>query len=239
MSGSDMFVIYQDGSGNVTLSTRAGKGHYMPQYTQRSDIELLTGSGVVDGKMIANIRCSECDNLDLGGSNSWIAAWKQGSSLDSSSLSASIQEHHGTDSFKVNFAKATITSDSNPFLNSSSNNSSSSGDGDSDSDDSGSNGYMGSAVTEGSSGGDDGISSAHGIIMSVVFLIGYPIGAVLMPLLGKWLVHAGWQVLAFLGMWAGFGIGYVAADKTGDVSSSSIHNNASSLLTSVEMSILC
>jgi MFS family permease len=68
-------------------------------------------------------------------------------------------------------------------------------------------------VAGSSEGGTDGVSNAHGIIMSVVFLVGYSIGAFLMPVFGKWLLHAGWQILAFVGMWIGFGLGKVAADR--------------------------
>lgn len=202
MSGSDIFVIYQDGSGNVTLSTRTGTGHVMPQYSERSDVQLLAGSGVINKKMVANIRCGDCDGLKLGGTNSWIAAFREGNSLNSMDLQATIQQHDNKGSFSVNFAEATIESDSNPFVDSSSNDSSG-----------------GSRFDfNGSGDGDYTLVYSHGIVMSVVFLIGYPIGAVLMPLLGNWLVHAGWQVLGFLGMWAGFGIGYVIAGRYGYVS---------------------
>ncbi|CAM1506972.1 Fc.00g066130.m01.CDS01 [Cosmosporella sp. VM-42] len=236
MSGSDIFMIYQDGSGNVTLSTREGKGHVMPQYSERSDIELLEGSGVINNQMVANIKCSKCDRLKFSGSNSWISAWKKGDSLDSTNPRATIQQHDDDPPvFKVDFAQASISSDSNPFVDSSSGDkggdsgSGSGSDSDSDSDSGsgsgsdsgGDSGYGGSdsgngAVTETESGASDTLVYAHGIIMSVVFLIGYPIGALLMPLLGKWYIHAGWQTLAFLGMWAGFGIGYRIAKLEGD-----------------------
>ncbi|KAM5355807.1 hypothetical protein ACJ41O_002453 [Fusarium nematophilum] len=214
MSGADIFLIYQDGEGNVTLSTRTSSGHVMPQYSERSEVELLAGSGVQDNKMIANIRCGDCDSLDLESSNSWIAAWKEGDSLDSTSPSERIQEHDGHSTFDVNFAQASISSDSNPFTSSSgdSNSDSNSGSG----SDSGSGSGSGSdAVSETDSGPSDAILRAHGIIMSIVFLAGYPLGAVLMPLVGKWFIHAGWQFIAFLGMWAGFGLGYVYARDGG------------------------
>ncbi|KAJ4175768.1 hypothetical protein NW759_017113 [Fusarium solani] len=210
MSGADIFVIYQDGAGNVTLSTRTGRGHVMPQYSKRIAVELLDGSGIKDNKMIANIRCGDCDSLNLEGSNSWIAAWKYGDSLDSTSPSERIQEHDGHSSFDVNFAQASMSSDSNPFT-------SSSGDLNSDSDsNSGSGSGSGSdAVSETDSGSSDAVLRAHGIVMSIVFLAGYPLGAVLMPIVGKWFIHAGWQVIVFLGMWAGFGLGYVYARDNG------------------------
>ncbi|KAM0424715.1 hypothetical protein ACHAPT_010025 [Fusarium lateritium] len=208
MSGAEMFLIYQNGEGNVTLSTRTGTGHVMPQYTRRTAVELLAGSGVVGNKLIANIRCGDCDSLDFEGSNSWIAAWKDGDSLDSTSVSERIDEHDEHSSFAVNFAQASISSDSNPFTSSSSDDSDSNSDSDSKTG-------SGSGVVSESSGPSDTVLRAHGIIMSIVFLAGYPLGAVLMPIIGNWLVHAGWQFIVFLGMWAGFGLGYVYAHDGG------------------------
>lgn len=209
MSGSDMFLVYQDGNGNVTLSTRSATGHVMPEHTERDDVELLEGSGVSDGNMVANIKCAKCDSLKLGDSNSWIAAWREGSSLDSTSLSESIQVHDEEDSFQVDFSEASINSDSNPFLESSN-----ASNGTSDS-----NNSSGSGVKSKSSDNSDSLLSAHGIIMSIVFVIGYPLGAILMPLIGKWFIHAGWQIIVFLGMWAGLALGVVVANREGVVSS--------------------
>jgi hypothetical protein len=205
MSGSEMFVIYQDRSGNITLSTRKGHGHNTPPYSKMSGVKLLEGSGIVNDTMIANIQCGNCNSMDLRGSNGWISAWKLGTSLDSTDVNADIKEHDGTDGFSVNFARATISSDSNPF------NTSSVAD----------SGSGGSGVAGSSEEGTDGVSNAHGIIMSVVFLVGYSIGAFLMPVFGKWLLHAGWQILAFVGMWIGFSLGKVAADRGKQVKSPS------------------
>ncbi|KAF4983508.1 hypothetical protein FZEAL_1095 [Fusarium zealandicum] len=207
MTGSEMFLIYQDGQGNVTLSPRNGRGHVMPQHSQRSGVELLSGSGIQDGKMIANIRCSDCDSLDLQGSNSWIAAWKEGDSLDSTSLSESIQIHDEHTGFDVDFAQASMSSDTNPFTSTSSTDSGSGSGTDSNSDS--------GVVSESGGGASDTVLLAHGIIMSIVFIAGYPLGSMLMPLIGKWLFHAGWQLLVFLGMWAGFALGYVYARDGG------------------------
>ncbi|KAL5610962.1 hypothetical protein FOBRF1_007079 [Fusarium oxysporum] len=96
-----MFFVYQDGSGNVTLSTRMGHGHDMPEYNHMSAVKLLKGNGVSNKTMTA----------------------------------------------KINVLP-------------------------------------------------------HWIIPE--------------PLLGKWLIHAGWQIVAFAGMWVGFGVGKVAADRDGE-----------------------
>ncbi|KAH7144734.1 hypothetical protein DER46DRAFT_630199 [Fusarium sp. MPI-SDFR-AT-0072] len=88
---------------------------------------------------------------------------------------------------------------------------------DSDSDsDSGSgfrNGVM--SEVEGSSPSDI-VLCAHGVIISIVFLAGYPLGAVLMPMIRKWFIHAGWQFIVFVGIWAGFALSYVYACNNSD-----------------------
>ncbi|KOS19249.1 hypothetical protein ESCO_001005 [Escovopsis weberi] len=216
MPDSSIFVIYQDGAGNVTLSTRPGADHVMPLYTPVSDVELLAGSGVSSGSgsgeqqtlMTANIRCGAwCARLALAGSNPWIAAWRSGGPMDSPDPAAPLAQHDNHDQFAVDFSIAgVVPASGNPFMagdfsGSSAGGSSGSGDG-----------AAASAVT------NLGVSlaalrSAHGLIMAIVFLVLYPVGAMLMPLLGRWHAHAAWQLVAFLAMWAAFGIGYTVAHR--------------------------
>lgn len=208
MRGSSMFVIYQDGNNNITLSTRQGTGHNMPQYVSRTDVELLQGSGIINGTMVANIRCSSCS--DVSSFSNWIAAWKTGSPLNSSNPSQSIGYHDGQSSFVVDLAHASVNSDANPFLlpNSSINGQTS-----------GATGVSG-IVTGGRSRNNERhiLALSHGIIMTVVFLSGFPIGSIMMPLIGNWIIHASWQILSFLGMWAGFALGYIIASQHNSVS---------------------
>lgn len=207
MSGADMFVVYADGAGNVTLSTRRGLNHAMPVYETNAGVELLAGSGETDGWMVANVKCSSCSKLMLGSSNAWLSAWKHGGSLGSRDLDAQIGYHDGHALFSIDFSKATISSDRNPYVGGS--------------DDAG-NSTSGSGAGPAPGGGvvvvqADPIQTllnAHGIIMSVVFVLGYPIGAMLMSLLSRWAIHAGWQLVVFLAMWAGFGVGYTLARRT-------------------------
>ncbi|KAL6698639.1 CBD9-like protein [Trichoderma pleuroticola] len=216
MDHSQMFIMYQDGNGNVTLSTRPGANHVMPTYKARNDVELLAGSGVVDGNMVANVKCGNCTNLDLTGQSNWISAWKSGDALDSTNPAAILTQHDSMTQFRVNLAQASISSDANPFVGSSSDNNnnggssggSSGGSGDGDGDDDGGNGAVSGVIT---SSTNQTLASAHGILMSVIFVIMYPLGASLMPLLGKWYIHASWQTIAFLGMWAGLGLGVTVA----------------------------
>jgi len=60
MAGATIFVMYADGAGNVTISARDGdQGHVepVPDATLQSGVTLLAGSGIVNGKMIANVHC--------------------------------------------------------------------------------------------------------------------------------------------------------------------------------------
>jgi hypothetical protein len=204
MNNAQMFLLYQDGINNITLSTREGKGHVMPLYTRRNDVELLEGSGLVNGTMIANVRCSGCNGLDLGGSNGWIAAWRTGDSMDTTNENAPIQMHESNKVFKVDFSQASVGSASNPFSVDEVSVDEGSSDGD--------------AVDSSGGGASLGLQRTHGIIMTIVFAGLYPLGSSLMPLLGRWYIHAGWQVIAYLLMWVGLGLGVVLADEDGEVS---------------------
>lgn len=209
--------MYQDGEGNVTLSTREGVGHVMPEYTERSGVELMEGSGVVDGRMIANVRCGDCaGSLDLAGTNNWISAWKSDDSLDSTDPAQQITVHDSMTGFEVDFTNATVSANANPFSNSTT-----------------VEPPPEDAGEESSSGGPnwDMILLAHGVIMTLVFTALYPIGALLMPLLGKWLIHASFQTLAFLLMWAGFALGYLYAEHDGYVSHDRPNQPAGGILT--------
>jgi hypothetical protein len=60
MQGASIFVMYANGLGNVTISARdGGQGHVEPTQDSslQSGVTLLAGSGIVDGRMIANVYC--------------------------------------------------------------------------------------------------------------------------------------------------------------------------------------
>ncbi|CRK44028.1 hypothetical protein BN1723_019364, partial [Verticillium longisporum] len=125
MSNSNMFLMYQDGSGNVTISPRRASGQVMPQVTTNgAQLELLAGSGVSNGVMTANVRCSNCaswsgGSMPLGSSSSnWIAAWRRGSAISSTNLNAPISQHDSETSFGLDLTQATVAEDTNPFAGS-------------------------------------------------------------------------------------------------------------------------
>ncbi|KAK2768997.1 integral membrane protein [Colletotrichum kahawae] len=213
MSNSNMFIMYTDGAGNVTISPRTARGHNMPTVSDNgAALTLLGGSGVSNGKMVANVLCTNCASWSGGSmslnsaSTSWIAAWKSGSAINSASNSQSIQQHDDHSSFTLDLTSATVSSDSNPFTGASTG-----GNGSGSGSSGGGSTSGGSGVVFNGGGGKSAILLAHGVIMSIVFVALYPLGAMLMPLVGKWMAHAVWQSVAFALMWVGFGTGYAYA----------------------------
>jgi hypothetical protein len=222
MAGSNMFIMYQDGQGNVTLSPRIGANHVMPTLdtsATAAQLTVLEGSGVsADGStMTANVRCANCESWAGGGGrlslksseSSWIGGWRKGNSLATTSTSARLTQHDDTVVFEFDLTKAVLPADSNPFVAAAV-----TAPAGGDNSGSGSN-----STGQGSAGDGDGVTVvataatstsvlvAHGVIMAIVFVILYPLGALLMPVLGRWWAHAAFQAVAWLLMWAAFGLG--------------------------------
>jgi hypothetical protein len=236
MSGSNMFVVYGDGQGNVTISARRSQG-YSPPFQDTSEqaarLTLLAGSGVnEDGSFTANVACANCDSWATGSMSlastaaPWIGAWRPGDPLGTTDANSRIPPHDpdGTTRFQVDLTQATINSDSNPFV------SSSSGDEDSnetsDSNDNNDNSSNSSSSSSSSSSGVVELGStmrdraviAHGVILALVFAVLYPTGSLMMPLVKKWWFHMAWQSFSFGLMWGGFGIGIGIANERDSVS---------------------
>ncbi|KAI1661054.1 CBD9-like protein [Daldinia decipiens] len=203
MRDSSIFVMYQDGNGNVTISARTGTGHTMPRYNSIVQLELLDGSGLLNSEqtMVANVRCGNCGTWPGGfmslddNAAPWIAAWKTGDAINSADPDAQIQYHDAHDTWAFDLTTATVTDDANPFV-------------DAQQFDNNNRG-----VGSGSFADPRILILSHGIIMAVVMIVLYPLGSALMPVFGKWAIHAAWQLFAFLIMWAGFGLGIVALQR--------------------------
>ncbi|KAJ2903805.1 hypothetical protein MKZ38_009279 [Zalerion maritima] len=215
MAGSSMFIIYTDGSGNVTVSPRAGTGHSQPSHDSSLSVEVLAGSGVDGDTMTANFVVSNLDT-DVASTSTWIGAYKSGSSLDDSSPEASISEHGSETSWGFDLSQATITDDSNPYVDANGDTTTDTGSGSNDSS-GGSDSSSGNTgvVDSGGSTNSKTIMYIHALVASVAFVILMPFASVLMPLLGKWYIHAGLQLLSFVLMWIGFGLGVKVANDTG------------------------
>ncbi|KAF2032415.1 hypothetical protein EK21DRAFT_110087 [Setomelanomma holmii] len=125
MSGSNMFIVYTNSAGsNVTLSPRTASGHNMPTSNNNAQVTLLEGSGVSNGIMTANVKCSNCDSWSGGSmdfkasSGNFIYAYQSlGGAKNSDSQSVSITEHNEHDQFSWSFANAKGGSSVNPLVN--------------------------------------------------------------------------------------------------------------------------
>ena len=232
MAGSNIFVVYANGKGNVTLSPRSGQGQFQPPFNPSAKATLLAGSGIAsDGTLVANVRCDNClswsgGSLDVTDEqSSWIWAFKQGSALDSTSPSADITQHDLFGTAAFNLKQATGGSSSNPFVASSSPSGSS---GSSPSGSSGSSQTPNATPTNSvtvptdvsSSPSSNDITSsmadmnavrlAHGLVMSIVFLVMTPLAAISLSLpYAKRvpLVHAPLQVLSIILVIIGLALG--------------------------------
>ncbi|RYP52189.1 hypothetical protein DL768_002631 [Monosporascus sp. mg162] len=244
MNGANMFLLYTDGTGNVTVSPRTGTGHVLPLENPNAEIEVLAGSGIVEDRgremMVANFRCGNCNSWDGGQmgladtDTSWIVAWREGSALDTPDRNFAISQHDGIGQFTLDLTQATVREDSNPYVR---NNTDGRGDGPTDPDSAGN-----TSDEVGVPAGEDGavtpvggfnqrvsrILTAHWVIMFVVWLILWPLGSALMPLFGNWIVHATWQSVTFVLMWVGFALGRVAFNRFGDPGST--HTNFGTVL---------
>jgi hypothetical protein len=215
MTGANIFVMYTDGNGNVTVSPRLGRGHFEPEHDRTANITVLEGSGVTRNRMVANVLCSNCERWNGGNtdftssSGSWIHASSSGSPIDSTDLNAEIEIHQDQGAFTWDYSSAQGGANVNPFVTqgrSSSNGGAAGGD-------------QVSSAPSGSTNTDDSDKSssvsqtsmmvtAHGTLAAVAFLVLFPIGAVLLriPALGVW-VHAGVQIFAYLMFITAAGLG--------------------------------
>lgn len=58
MQGAKVFMLYSDASGsNVTLSPRLSSGNFQPSPDASTQVSLLSGSGIANNVMTANVRC--------------------------------------------------------------------------------------------------------------------------------------------------------------------------------------
>ncbi|KAH7336704.1 hypothetical protein BKA65DRAFT_459591 [Rhexocercosporidium sp. MPI-PUGE-AT-0058] len=217
MAGATIFVMYADGSGNVTLSGRKGTGQVEPQAddTLQAGLQLLAGSGIVNGKMIANVRCTSCTlQSDSTASNSpFIVAWNPGSPINSASTSATLRQH-AVDGIqaKVDLSQASIASDSNPFIaggatSGSSPTSPSSGNPTGSPTGNGNTNTGGVTFGSAKNGAMADYQKAHGIVMGVVVVLLFPFGAMFMRMGGSMIVHGVLQLLSLCAMLVGLGLG--------------------------------
>jgi hypothetical protein len=203
MSNANIFVMYSSADGqNVTLSPRHTSGHIMPTHNDAADIALLEGSGIINGKMVANVRCSNCStwssgSMSLQDSNSdWVYAHLRGSPIDSDDVNAAITQHDFEGSFQWDLSRATGGADANPFLAGNSN-----------------------TTTSMSADGRQSKSRtivAHGALASLAFVALLPFGGILVRFGSfnslAW-IHGGLQIFAYAIFVAAAGLGIYMANR--------------------------
>ncbi|CZS90816.1 related to cellobiose dehydrogenase [Rhynchosporium agropyri] len=229
MSGSNIFMIYANAAGNnVTLAPRLGVGNRQPVSGSTAQLTLLSGSGIMNGQMIANVRCSNCNSW-TGGSMSlndakseWIWSYKTGEPISSDSTTINLAQHSRYGVTTFNLQQAAGGNSVNPFAATVA----------AITPNTGTNTNTGSTQTpSGSTTGATGselggiestpkfnrILIAHAIIGPIAFVIFYPLGAMTIRLLSfKGLVwmHAGWMVFTYLLVLISMGLGVWLAVNT-------------------------
>jgi hypothetical protein len=204
MSNANMFLMYSSADGkNVTLSARSTTGHIMPTHNNATEVFLMDGSGISDGKMTANVRCSNCNSwstgtMSLQDSNSdWLYAFRQGSPIGSDDMNAVITEHDKKGAFQWDLSRATGGTAPNPFTAAATTANSSS---------------SGSEWEKLSTQTQNQYAQAHGALAGLVFIAILPLGAILVRLtsLSAW-IHGGLQIVGYILFIAAAGLGIYMA----------------------------
>lgn len=238
MAGANIFVVYANAAGtNVTISPRDGKGNFQPKFDSvAAQPYLLDGSGIANGIMTANVRCSSCikwqaSTLDVTSTKSqWIWAAKGGSSLRSNDQAANLQQHNNFGEFTLDLTKAKSGNSPNPFADNKAATTTATAatspvsSGGSSSNDSGAASASSSSSSESDSDSSesniDKIVTAHGVIMSFAWVIVFPLGAILIRALSTASVvriHYLTQIFAYILALTGMALGIYIAVKPDSV----------------------
>ena len=230
MAGANMMLVYAASSSNVTVSPRSSTGESQPNYDSSAQVTVLDGSGVnSDGSFVANIRCDTCLSWSGGSmdptdtSSSWIWAYKSGSALDSEDTSANLDQHSTMGSFNLNLKEGTGGSSQNPFAPAAAASGSPSASG-AGAQPTATSGVSAPAATNAphdgggstSGGSVDSVRTAHAVIMSLVFLVMFPLAALTLYLPYEQRVryiHAPMQVVSLILLIVGLAMGLVLGQK--------------------------
>lgn len=199
MKGALFLIIYRGEDGNVTFSPRTASGNDEPTYYPALEYDVLEGTGVKDGYMTFNARCTKhcrswpAGNTDKGyidvSSPNQKAIYALGpkQKFKDNSQKAGLKIHAEYGTFTIDM-KRTIGSGDLPVLTD-----------ESDSD--------GTTLDRKTTDFYDKNAILHGTLMLFAFVWVFPIGAVFLKLgnLAKW--HGANQAVGVLSCMAGFGMG--------------------------------
>lgn len=65
MKGANIFIYANAAGTNVTLSPRMGAEEIAPKQGSTADVKLLSRSGISNGMMTANVKCTYLSELSL------------------------------------------------------------------------------------------------------------------------------------------------------------------------------
>ncbi|OJJ77034.1 hypothetical protein ASPBRDRAFT_36219 [Aspergillus brasiliensis CBS 101740] len=243
MTGSNMFLLYTSSSTKITLSPRSGLGHFEPQYTSSTQITMLPGTGIsinpdnssssARTTMTANFRCDNCltwqdgtGRMDPASTNfPFIWAYRAGVPINSASMDADLTIHDDMGSMQVDLTRAAMPSttddddsnQTNPFARY--------------------NPATDSIPAQESPNTPTGntppislpnltkmthILISHATLMSLSFVLFYPLSALIMPLpislpISKYNLHMPLQLFTLVMTLAGFACGIYLAYETGQL----------------------
>ncbi|EAS33327.1 cellobiose dehydrogenase [Coccidioides immitis RS] len=218
MDGANVFMLYSASSTNVTLSPRLAAGYFEPEVNPDAKISLLEGTGISDGRMVANVRCDTCMSWEGGmmdptdTASPWIWGLKMGSSIDSSDTDEDLQQHDVMGTFTLDLTRAVGGSSDNPFQDIPSN----------DPPPPTSTNSNGAVPVQGGRSAIEIKRIAHGLIMSIVVVVLFPLFALSLQVIPSRAtvpyIHAPLQLVALCLAIAGFGIGISLALDLGVIS---------------------
>ncbi|RHZ55405.1 cytochrome and DOMON domain-containing protein [Aspergillus thermomutatus] len=199
MKNSLMILLYSDASGkNVTVSPRLCTGETEPVYASSLAVDLLPGTGIANGFMTVNGRCSNCTKWNTGSldlqstSQPWIFALGPHSGanavLRSDSKTASIERHSKYGRFSMDMTRATGGSGGLPDSYTSS---------------------IGSSLDGGVSNDSNWPAVIHGVALCGAFILLMPTGVILLRVAPgsvrwHWLNQTLASVIAIIGVLIGF-----------------------------------
>lgn len=208
MSSSAIFVAYKSegNQGEPIVSTRIGFGHAMPQYTTDFNVSVFSSSYATDDRISVDFHCNNCRKWSSGSINvtdddqPFFYALGPSGDLETNDQNAKISQHSADPvQFALNMKDAT-----------------------------GPNGVpvIGSAADHPTDAADrhglpvdlPRIFAFHGFVMSLAFLIIWPLGYLFLRLFEKVWLHWGLQSIGLLFVLAGTAAGVVGSKREDVVS---------------------
>ncbi|EUC42131.1 iron reductase domain protein [Bipolaris oryzae ATCC 44560] len=218
MANSNIFVVYTSSSGNnVTLSPRHTTSYSPPTSNRNAQVTLLEGSGVSNGVMTANVKCSNCNSWSGGtmdfksGSGNWIYAFQNsGGPKNTDDTSAQISQHSDHSVFNWDFAQAKGGSSVNPLIATTSTGTTTTNNNNGNTSTGNNNSGITTIRPTGAVTNRREKLIAHGVLSAFAFVIVFPTGGIairLVSMTGMVWLHGAFQIFGYMIYIAGAGLG--------------------------------